>query len=105
MEKIRIIVFPAVASVLLIQPTNCTVILLGLDEVLANVNLPSIQYNQMEIKVQMHRFIIYAGRVILIKQTKAGLAGEMQHCWIHNNIKHINPPKLMKHPNPPKSSV
>lgn len=31
----------------------------------------------MEIKVQMHRFIIYAGRVILIKQTKTGLAGEM----------------------------
>lgn len=31
----------------------------------------------MEIKVQMHRFIIYAGRVILIKQTKTDLAGEM----------------------------
>lgn len=30
----------------------------------------------MEIKVQMHRFIIYA-RVILIKQTKADLAGKM----------------------------
>lgn len=74
-----------------------TAVLLGPDEVLANVNWPSIQHNQMEMKVQMHRFIIYA-RVILIKQTKAVLAGELWHCGIHDHIKHQHPPKEMKHP-------
>lgn len=73
------------------------VVLLGPDEVLANVNWPSIQHNQMEMKVQMHRFIIYA-RVILIKQTKAALAGGLWHCGIHNHIKHQHLPKEMKHP-------
>lgn len=73
------------------------VVLLGPDEVLANVNWPSIQHNQMEMKVQMHRFIIYA-RVILIKQTKAALAGGLWHCGIHDHIKHQHPPKEMKYP-------
>lgn len=50
----------------------------------------------MEMKEQMHRFIIYA-RVILIKQTKAVIAGELWHCGIHDNIKHQHPPKEMKH--------
>lgn len=43
----------------------------------------------MEMKVQMHRFIIYAERVILIKQTKNDLVGKMQQCWIQDNIKHM----------------
>lgn len=47
-------------------------VLLWPDEVLANVNWRSVQHNQMEIKVQLCQFIIYAGGVILMKNSRYG---------------------------------